>query len=538
MYKRIELPSGKRMTIKEWEKENKTTFDFDKLPKGSRLYRHDNLSSQGTAKTPQPFKYGNKVFYPPKGNHWKANYPDGMNRLKELNRIAQEDNGVLNYVRYLDDFPWVEINNLWTDTTTGGDYKIYVVQSSIKPIQRCILMSTDPDDIVLDITCGSGTTAYAAEQWGRRWITCDTSRVALELAKERIMTAVYDYYKLAIPDQGISSGFVYKTVPHITLKSIANNLTPDEEILYDQAEVDNTKVRVSGPFTVESLPAPIVKPLSELENLPNDILNKEMTLKQNNWREELRKTGIVTHSKERIKFTRVEPLQNLTFFQAEAETTDEKSAVICFGSEDKVMDARYVYQALQEIRIIQPRPDYVIFAAFQFGPEAMTVIHEAKYPGINILEVQMNADLMTKDLKKKQSSSQSFLLVGQPDVSIVKHGTKKDTYKVIVNGFDYFNTKTGELISGGSNDIAMWMLDIDYDGLCIEPEQVFFPMGGTNGGWNKLAKALKAEIDQNKIEKFAGNESLWFKAKENDSIAVKIIDNRGVESMVILKVSE
>ena len=259
-----------------------------------------------------------------------------------------------------------------------------------------------------------------------------------------------------------------------------------------------------------------------------------MTQKQNNWREELRRTGIVTHSKDRLKFTRVEPMQDLTFFQAEAETTDGKRAVICFGSEDKVMDARYVNNALQEVVKIFPKPNYVIFAAFQFGPEAMALIGEAKYPGITILEVQMNADLMTKDLKKKQSSSQSFLMVGQPDVTIIKHGS----YKVIVNGFDYFNTKTGELVSGGANDIAMWMLDIDYDGLCIEPEQVFFPMGGTKGGWNKLAKTLKAEIDQDKIQKFAGNESLWFKAKENESIAVKIIDNRGIESMVVKRVGE
>ena len=520
----LDMPDGTRRSMTKQEKLN-----IKLIPDGAKIYKPSGLLSQGNPVF--PFKYKGKVY----NQAWKTTLK-GLETLANQGRLHVSANS-LQYVRYFDDFCVMPITQLWDDTQGDVD-KIYAVQTSVKVVQRCMLMTTDPDDLVLDITCGSGTTAYVAEQWGRRWITCDTSRVALELAKERIMTATFDYYKLAIPEQGISSGFKYKTVPHITLKSIANNLPPDEEILYDQPEIDKTKVRVSGPFTVESLPAPIVKPLSELETLSNEVLNKEMTQKQNNWREELRRTGIVTHSKDRLKFTRVEPMQDLTFFQAEAETTDGKRAVICFGSEDKVMDARYVNNALQEVVKIFPKPNYVIFAAFQFGPEAMALIGEAKYPGITILEVQMNADLMTKDLKKKQSSSQSFLMVGQPDVTIIKHGSYKDTYKVIVNGFDYFNTKTGELVSGGANDIAMWMLDIDYDGLCIEPEQVFFPMGGTKGGWNKLAKTLKAEIDQDKIQKFAGNESLWFKAKENESIAVKIIDNRGIESMVVKRVGE
>ena len=532
-YDWIKLPNGEVRKLTSAEKKGTVS-----IPEGKRFQSSSLVSDGASEKGSLPFVFNGVTYYPASGNHWKTSQA-GLKRLEEAGRLFPVGK-TLSYLRWIDDFPYTEFTNIWDDTvqSTFSPEKIYVVQTAKKVIQRCMLMTTDPDDLVLDITCGSGTTAYVAEQWGRRWITCDTSRVALELAKERIMTATFDYYKLAIPEQGISSGFKYKTVPHITLKSIANNLPPNEEILYDQPEIDKSKVRVSGPFTVESLPAPIVKPLSELETLSNEILDKELTQKQNNWREELRRTGIVTHSKDRLKFTRVEPMQDLTFFQAEAETTDGKHAVICFGSEDKVMDARYVNNALQEVVKIFPKPNYVIFAAFQFGPEAMALIGEAKYPGITILEVQMNTDLMTKDLKKKQSSSQSFLMVGQPDVTIIKHGSYKDTYKVIVNGFDYFNTKTGELVSGGANDIAMWMLDIDYDGLCIEPEQVFFPMGGTKGGWNKLAKTLKAEIDQDKIQKFAGNESLWFKAKENESIAVKIIDNRGVESMVVKRVGE
>lgn len=442
----------------------------------------------------------------------------------------------LTYIRYSDDFPMVAITNFWSDTqeSTFAMDRRYIVQTATKVIQRCMLMTTDPDDLVLDITCGSGTTAYVAEQWGRRWITCDTSRIALELAKERILTATFDYYKLQHPEQGVASGFVYKTVPHITLKSIANNTPPETETLYDQPEIDKTKVRVSGPFTVESLPAPIVKSLDDV----GDVQGAEMTAKQDNWRDEMLATGILGRGGERIKFSRMEPLQGTKFFQAEGETTDGKRAIVCYGSETKVMDARIVSAALDEAGTLFPKPQYVIFAAFQFGPEASQMIDDLKGAGITFLKVQMNTDLMTGDLKKKQSSSQSFWLIGQPDVELVKDKRSKNRYKVIVHGFDYFDVKKGTVESGSSDRIAMWMLDIDYDGLCVEPEQIFFPMGGKSGGWNKLAKTLKAEIDQEAIQAFSGNESLWFEAKPYQPIAVKIIDDRGIESLKILRAGD
>lgn len=219
-YTKIRLADGSIRSLTKDEQ-----LGLIQIPKGARIFRLGDLTSQGTSSVQQPFKFAGKIFFPAKGSHWKANYPDGMKNLADKGRIvALKD--TLSYVRYFDDFPKMSISNVWTDTSTGGDYKIYVVQSSTKPIQRCLLMTTDPGDLVLDITCGSGTTAYVAEQWGRRWITCDTSRVALTLAKKRLMTATFDYYQLAHPEQGVGSGFVYKTVPHITLKSIANDLPP------------------------------------------------------------------------------------------------------------------------------------------------------------------------------------------------------------------------------------------------------------------------------------------------------------------------
>ena len=413
--------------------------------------------------------------------------------------------------------------------------KIYVVQTALKAIQRCMLMTTDPGDLVLDITCGSGTTAYVAEQWGRRWITCDTSRVAITLAKQRLMTATFDYYKLAHPEQGVGSGFIYKTVPHITLKSIANNEPPATETLYDQPEIDKTKIRVTGPFTVEALPAPVVKPLDDLGGMEEDV-----SAKQTDWRDQLLATGILGRGGAKLEFSRVEPLSGTKFLQAEAETKEDtpRRAVICFAGETKPLDSRMVEMALDEAEAMRPAPQLIVFAAFQFDPEAAKNIAETNWPGVTLLQTQMNTDLMTEDLKKKRSSDQSFWLVGQPDVELIRDGRSKTRYKVRVNGFDYYDVKKGTVESGSTSRIAMWMLDTDYDGMCIVPKQVFFPMGGKKDGWNKLAKTLRAEIAPDLIEKFAGNESLWFTVQPYSMIAVKIIDDRGIESLKVIRVGE
>lgn len=541
LYSRLELATGERLSIGQWERENQQKFTYENRPKGSHAFQPTDMSSQGAASEPQPFEYNSKIFYPARGSHWKANYPEGLKRLKERGRILETPNS-LRYVRYFDDFPWITLTNIWSDTGTGSflEDKLYVVQTATKAIQRCMLMTTDPDDLVLDITCGSGTTAYVAEQWGRRWITCDTSRIAIELTKERLMTATFDYYKLAHPEQGISGGLVYKTVPHITLKSIANNEPPATETLYDQPEIDPSKVRVTGPFTVEALPAPMapptVKPLDDITKVDDD----DITAKQADWRDELLATGILGKNGKKLEFSRVEPLAGTTFLQAEGETKEAipRRAVICFGSEEKALDVRYVSMAMQEAEELHPAPKVIIFAAFQFTPEAAQMIDDAKWPNVALLKVQMNTDLMTDDLKKKRSSNQSFWLIGQPDIELIHDKRTKDRYKVKVNGFDYYNVKNGTINSGSAKNIAMWMLDTDYDGLCIEPCQVFFPMGGNKGGWKKLAKTLKAEINQDLIEQYADNESLWFNVKPNSSIAVKIIDDRGIESLKVLKVGD
>ena len=537
-YKYIELLSGERRPLSESEKKDLTT-----VPKGSKIYRVDNIQSQGASKEPTPLEFEGKIYNPNTGSHWKAQYPDGMNNLIKKSRVTLFGSS-LAYIRYIDDNPVTPKNNAWTDTGFAGfaTDKKYVVETNKEVIQRCLLMTTDPGNLVLDITCGSGTTAYVAEQWGRRWTTCDTSRIAVTLAKKRLMTATYDYYKLAHPEQGVGSGFVYKAVPHITLKSIANNEPAEQETLYDQPEVEKRKVRISGPFTVEALPAPVVMPLTDDETAPAPFFYENAAKKQSDWMGELKASGINLRGKDKLDFSRVEPLEGTKYLHAEAETKEKepKRAVICFAGETRPLDTRMVTQAMNETENIRPKPAYIIFAAFQFDPNASKYIEDTNWPGIVLLKAQMNPDLMTADLKKKVSTSQSFWLVGQPDVELIhiEKGKDKGKYKVKVKGFDYYDIHKGIVDSGNAEKIALWMLDTDYDGMSIDPKQVFFPMEGTNEGWDKLARNLKAEINPELIEKYRGTESIPFEVKDNTSIAIKIIDDRGIESLRVINVGE
>ncbi|WP_238320514.1 DNA methyltransferase [Methanoculleus bourgensis] len=525
-------------------------------------------------------------------------------------RIESTSNQIY-YVRFFEDFPVFTYSNNWIDTGVAGfaSDKKYVVETAPKVIERCLLMTTDPGDLVLDPTCGSGTTAYVAEKWGRRWITCDTSRVAVTLAKQRLMTAVFDYYNLAHPEEGVGSGFVYKTVPHITLKSIANNPEIDiihekhrpkveaalaalnagaqtsyqewevpfdsdpawpeaaqkahkkflaarqkrqaeidasiqknasQETLYDQPQVDRTKVRVTGPFTVEAVPAPTVEPLTgdtpALLPADDSAARTGESLRQDEWRTELLATGIRGKSGQRIAFARLEPLGGTRWLHARGETADDtqQQVAVSFGPEHAALDARQVEMALKEAQRLVPRPEILVFAAFQFDPEAAKDIDETNWPGVTLLKVQMNTDLQTDDLKKKRSSNESFWLIGQPDVTLnlITEGPEAGTILLSVNGFDYYDTRKGTVDGGGPDKIAMWMLDTDYDGRSLFPRQVFFPMAGKDDGWAKLQKSLKAELDEEKIEAYRGTVSLPFKPGKKRRIAVKIIDDRGIESIV------
>jgi adenine-specific DNA-methyltransferase len=547
-----EFPDGSWRRLTQPEKEAP-----EKISKEWKLFGLSDLTSSHEY-TREPFEFEGKRFTP-KERYWSTS-PEGLQRLAKAKRLAIVGE-TLRYRRYFSDFSVMLLGNIWNDTGTGTqtEDRVYVVQTGIKAVERCLVMTTDPGDLVLDITCGSGTTAHVAEEWGRRWITCDTSRVALTLAKQRLMAAVFDYYELAHPHEGVGSGFKYKTVPHITLKSIANNEPTEQEVLYDEPFIDNSRARVTGPFTVEAVPAPMVKALVEIKNdQPADesIARSGETLRQAEWRDELLKSGIRGKKGQHILFSRVEPLPGTRWLHAEAETKpNDKGAdrvkdpegiygkpqrvVISFGPEHAPLEQKQVELAIEEAQTLVPKPKIIVFAAFQFDPEAAKDIDETDWPGVTLLKVQMNADLLTEDLKKKRASNESFWLIGQPDIVLkkFKDGNDKGKYRVEVMGFDYYNTKTGTIESGGNENIAMWMLDTDYDGRSLLPRQVFFPMAGENDGWARLARNLRAEIDEELIEAYRGTISLPFEPGKYKRVAVKIVDDRGIESLRLLDLS-
>jgi len=545
------MPTGEVLRI--------TPAEFRSLqhPKGTKYYRLFSLIAPSySANTDFVYTYKNRQYHPPSKGSWVVD-KDKLDKLASINRLEIEGSS-LSYRLFFDDFPYRKLTNLWLDVAVSYQ-KTYAVQTTEQVISRCMLMTTDPGDLVLDITCGSGTTAFVAEQWGRRWITCDTSRVAITLAKQRLMSAAYDYYELAQPSEGISSGFKYKTVPHITLKSIANNEPATQETLYDQPFIDTKKKRVTGPFTVEAVPAPTVKSFDEVESSVTGISDTSIartgeTLRQSEWREELLRTGVRGKNGQYIMFSRIEPLSGTRYIQATGETKwsdagantvrepspdwRPQKVLICFGPEHAPLEQRTVEEAWQEAR--QFKPDILLFCAFQFDEEAAKDIDELKpeISGMQLLKVQMNADLLTDDLRKKRSSNESFWLIGQPEVEMheIKKGADKGNYQVEVHGFDYYNPKTGNVESGGKNQIALWMLDIDYDNRSLFPSQVFFPMAGEKEGWATLAKNLRAEIDEEKIEAFRGTVSLPFELGSRKQVAVKIVDDRGIESLKIIRI--
>lgn len=624
-YSKVILPSGERRALTVVEKR----IGFG----GGRIFRFDNLTSQSPG-TRYDVSFDGKNYYP-KG-YWKTE-ASLMPRLLKSRRVAPSGDN-LYYVRCIDDFPAFPINNSWEDTSIAGfaSDKRYVVETSTKVVERCLLMTTDPGDLVLDPTCGSGTTAYVAEKWGRRWITCDTSRVAITLAKQRLMTASFDYFALRYPHEGLRGGFIYKTVPHVTLKSIANNAeidaiyermhpaiasalaalnaalkahapaTPypvtegarkgqklvlglqgqdlqewevpfdppadwaaelqaplaafhtarkkmqaemdrsiaanaESETLYDQPERDKAKLRVSGPFTVEAVPFPTVLSLEELpaqagqapgpDLADMSIARSGHTSRQHAWRDELLKTGIRGKGGQMLRFAELEVLPGTASLHATGSLDTGERVVVSFGPEHGALEQRQVERALNEASDLFPRPKMIVFCAFAFDPEAAKDIDALK--GITALKAQMNTDLLTEDLKKARSSNQSFWLMGQPDVLLTP--LEGGLWQVEVNGFDYFDTAKGELVSGGKAKIAAWQLDTDYDGRSLFPHQVFFPMAGKDEGWMKLKKDIRAELDAERLHAFTGTVSLPFPAGENRMVAVKIVDDRGIESLKVMR---
>jgi adenine-specific DNA-methyltransferase len=315
-------------------------------------------------------------------------------------------------------------------------------------------------------------------------------------------------------------------------ESISAHAEP--ETLYDKPEIDKTRLRITGPFSVEAVPAPTVLSLDEAapsKEADASVARSGETSRQSLWRDELMKTGIRAKGGTMLKFAELEAIPGVKYLHASGALDTAERVVVSFGQEHAALDQKQVERAIEEAQTLVPRPKMIVFCAFTFDPEAAKDIDEMNWPGVTLLKAQMNTDLLTEDLKKARSSNQSFWLMGQPDVELRKDG---DKWRVEVHGFDYFDPRSGELVSGGKSKIAMWSLDTDYDGRSLMPHQVFFPMAGAKDGWNRLKKTIRAELDEDLLEQFHGTVSLPFEAGDQRRIAVKIVDDRGIESLKII----
>ena len=611
-YNFVELPDGRRSSIKAAD------VSGDEAA-GGKIYQPTSVES---ANPRYDFSFEGKVY----SHRWKT-HPEGLRRLASASRFHKTVNA-LRYVRFIDDFPVVPVTSVWTDTGAGSflEEQVYVVQTVTKIVQRCILMVTDPGDLVLDPTCGSGTTAYVAEQWGRRWITVDTSRVALALARARVMGARYPYYVLAdsrdgqlreaeitktVPSEApthgnVRHGFVCERVPHVTLKAIANNTEIDViwdeyqgsleslrqklnkalkveweeweipregdkkwnkeakdlheqwwkqrvarqkaidvsiaakaefEYLYDKPYQDNKKVRVAGPFTVESLsPHKVISVDEDGEFIDGQPKSKSSRRDEAEFvqmiLENLKTAGVQqAHKEDKIAFSSIAPWPG-HFVCAEGRycegaANSEKRAAIFIGPEFGTVSRPDLVAAAREAG--DAAFDVLITCAFNYDAHSAEFNKLGRIP---VLKARMNADLHMADDLKNTGKGNLFVIFGEPDIDIIK--AKDGQIQVKVNGVDVFHPNTGEVRSDGADGIACWFIDTDYNEESFFVRHAYFL--GANDPYKSLKTTLKAEINEEAWATLHSDISRPFDKPESGRIAVKVINHLGDEVMKVFRV--
>ena len=624
-YKTLRMPDLREIRAPE---------KFEDAPEGARYFRDQGMTSRSAAKTTlYEYEYRGRSYRPNSGG-WRTSVR-GIERADKSDRLLQTGN-TLSYRKFYDDFSAITLDNVWADVSGGvtsrADPKVYVVQTGTKVVERCILMATDPGDLVLDPTCGSGTTAYVAEQWGRRWITMDTSRVALALARTRLMSARYPWYLLADSHEGrakeaaltqtvppetpvhddIRQGFVYERVPHITLKSIANNPLIDDiwekwqavlessradlnaatgeaweewqiprdlpatvppaaaephakwwearierqreidasiaaradvEYLYDKPYTDNARVRVAGPFTVESLSPHRTIPASEDDGLVDEIEAAEgqrsavdADLAGQDFAaiviDYLKAEGVKQQAKgDRITFDSIAPWAG-DFIGAAATFTEgedgpERRAAILIGPEYGTVGRQDLVAAAREA--VDNRFDVLIACAFNFDAHSSEL---DKLGGLTILKARINPDMHMSDELKNTGRGNMFVVFGEPDVDVLDDGGP--TVRVKVNGVDVFDPNTGDIRSSDTKGIAAWFIDTDYNEESFFVRHAYFL--GANDPYKSLKAALKAEIDEDAWATLYSDTSRPFERPASGRIAVKVINHFGDEVMKVFGV--
>ena len=509
----IESPDGstqRKMTTEE-------LLDHERIPEGWRVIGHDNLTATGYSEgTSQPYVFDGRNFRPSvtgaTERHWKVK-PEGLDRLAAVDRLMVVGNS-LRQKRYLDDFPHSPITNLWEDTVVSGfaEPRVFVVQTNPKVVERCIFMTTSPGDVVLDPTCGSGTTAICAERLGRRWVTCDTSRVAVNVARQRLIAGTFEHYKTR--NGRVSGNFLYKTVNRVTLKSLAYDLEPEKVELVDQPEVDKNAIRVCGPFEVMSLGRYSVEDwkgyvvqgrgIGEAAKLENYIAvicrlyRKDAALQE--------ATGLV---------------------HAVAETEKEKIA-ISVGPLSGRVTGKQINDAVQDALASGILEVHALGWAFEANVGEVKSALE-KRGKVKVELVMIRPDTLAEGLKATQPEM-LFSPLALPDIEVVaaKNGKEKQV-RITLNGVALFDRKrrTTEYKAADSGYVSAWYLDEDYDGDCFVDCQMFFDFKKKPN----IKAALKAEVDAEEFTLKLDSEP--FPVRGYQRIAVKVVDVYGNESTVV-----
>ena len=546
-YKYLELNDGERIPISQWEKENHVQFDYKNRPKGAKVYRLSDLRSQAGDETARfPIVFEGKEYRISSGS-WKTSKV-GIDMLIKQNRIISSGS-TLNYVRYLEDFPAQNLPNLRTDVSSSlGGNKIYVVQSGLKPIQRCLLMSTDPGDLVLDPTCGSGTTAYIAEQWGRRWITIDTSRIAINIAKKRLSTAVFPYYSLFGSD--IRLGFIYKRIPHVTLKAVANDdVLNATEVLYDQPEENKKKIRVCGPFTVETLQSFNVVGPDDINNSTDEAEDNRQFqqrifshLETNGIRNGDKTQQAIFHSVEAVS----DPFLNAKGYYNDADGR-ERLVYFHIGPKFGSVSKRAVNEAVRTFRDtrLAEGASWLVLLGFSFQDS----IDDKDYNlgQFTVSKVRMHDDLMQDGLLKKDRGAGSFITIGEPDIALIVDSP--DTCHVEIRGLDIYDPIKDDVKARSVEDIAYWELDDNYDGRQFIVKSFHFCGGDKKefDAWKKglssvaslttkrnAEHTLRLELEEDMWDTLYDFQSEYLDFVPGRKIAVRVISQFGEESTKVL----
>lgn len=508
----IELPDGTRRSLTRQEKSG-----ADPIPEGGRLFAYGDLTAMGPGSN-YDVEFNGEVFRPGRG--WWGVPEESMRALIELGRVEKRGKSI-QFIRYFDDFPYKEVTNLWSGLG-GAQGRRYVVQTNEEVIQRCLNLTTQPGDLVVDPTCGSGTTALVAERLGRRWITCDTSRVALAIARERLLTAVFPYYVLERPDQGVDGGFKYQTVERFRRARIARGEGPEQVALIHKPIEDRSKVRVSGPFTFEALSRYSVNPdMVTGKQEPAADSHVETLLAA------LEAQGIPRPGSTPSRISSVARLVGSGPIQAEGVMdVGGRSArfAVSLGPQFGAITMAQVGEALRAAIGF----DLVVFAGFAVSTDAQAKLSTGQIGSTDVALLLANPDLLVGDLLKNTKASQTFRLYSAPDVKIDQDGSQ---FRVTVEGVDSFDAATGEVTSFGKSGISAWFLDDDYDGAVFRVSQAFFPV---TTGWEKLSRALRGTVDAELVEELHSWTSLPFDAGSSGRVAVRVVSNDGNAAEVVL----